>query len=93
MENLVMQSLDAVSVAAVIRDALAGAMTKAQLGEWAHQALLADATETTPYDHRHRLEISAAIHELMHMAEGPEYELDDGELNAMIMRLERIESG
>lgn len=84
------EHLDAISVAAAIRDALAGAMTKAQLGEWAHQALLADAAEITPYGHRQRLEISAAIHQLMHMAEGPEYELEDGELHAIVERLKRL---
>lgn len=63
-------------------------MTKTQLGEWAHVALLADVNEIAPFEHSRRLEISMVIHQLMHMAEGSEYELEDSELRAMVERLD-----
>ena len=77
-------------VAAAIRDTLAGKRTKAQLGKWAYLAMLANDEGTTPYDTRHRFAIHAAVYHLMFMEEGPEYELDDMELQAMIQALEEV---
>lgn len=85
--------LRAIEVAAAIRDALAGTRTKAQLGKWAHLAMLADDVGTMPYDPKHRREIHAAVYRLIMMAEGPDYELDDAELYAMMERLEHLDSG
>lgn len=77
-------------VAAAIRDTLAGIYTKAQLGKWAHLAMLADDAKTRLYDPRHWSDIHAAVHQLIFLAEGPDYELDDKELRAMMERLELL---
>ncbi len=77
-------------VIAAIQDTLAGKRTKAQLGEWAFKAMLADDAGTTPYDSRFRAEIHGAVYHLLFLAEGPEYELEDAELRSMIEVLERL---
>ena len=82
--------LYAADVAAAIHDTLAGKRTKAELGKWAHLAMLANDAETTPYDLRHRREIHAAVHKLIFMGEGPEYELDDSELHTRMQALEAV---
>jgi len=83
--------LRAADVAAAIRDTLAAHRTKAALGTWAHRAMLADDAKTTPYDPRHRHEIHAAVYKLIFMAEGPEYELKDAELQALVQVLEKLD--
>jgi hypothetical protein len=89
MEHL----LRAADVAAAIRGTLAGTRTNAQLGKWAYRAMLDHEGRTTPFDPRHRLEISAAVHQLIWMDEGPDYELLDKELQALMESLERLDQG
>jgi hypothetical protein len=84
--------LSATDVATAIRETLGGRNTKAQLGKWAHLAMLADDAKTMPYDYRQVSEINAAVHRLIMMAEGPDYELDDTELRAMMEHLDALTS-
>lgn len=82
--------LHAGDVIAAIRDTLTGKRTKAQLGEWAFKAMLADDAGTVPYDRRFLAEIHNAVYQLLFLAEGPEYELEDAELRSMLEVLERL---
>jgi hypothetical protein len=82
--------LKASDVVTAIQETLAGRRTKEELGNWAHKAMLRDESRVVPYDYRHCLEINAGIHKLMFLTEGPDYELEDGELQAIIDELESL---
>lgn len=73
-----------------LEETLSGRRTKKALGDWAHEALLRADRNTVPYDYRHRREIHETLVQLLYMAEGPEYELDDDELHSLIASLERL---
>lgn len=83
--------LRASDVAAAIRDTLAGTRTKAQLAKWAHQALLNDDLGTAPYESRHKRAINAVVQRLMLMGEGPDYELENDQLQTLMEQLEHLD--
>lgn len=77
-------------VITAIEETLAGRRTKKELGDWAFEAMFRNDRGIVPYDYRRRLEIHKALTDLMYMAEGAEYELDDSELRSIIVSLERL---
>lgn len=83
-------TLRARDVAAAIRDTLAGAQTKSQLGKWAFQAFVDEDTGRLSFEEPESDEVEEAIHDLMTMDEGPEFVLNDAELRAMAERLEGL---
>ncbi len=82
--------LRASDVIQAIQDTLAGKRTKEELGRWALEALVKHDNGWLPYHHGDLLEISDAIHRLIFLTEGPEYELEDSELRAIRENLETL---
>ncbi len=82
--------LKASDVAAAIQETLAGRRTKEELGNWAHKAMLRDESTVVPYDHRYQLQIHEILMDLLFMSEGPDYYLEDSELQAIIDKLESL---
>jgi hypothetical protein len=82
--------LQASDVVHAIQETLAGRRTKEELGRWALEMLVKHDNNWLPYDHHDLLEISDAIHRLIFLTEGPEYELEDSELQAIMEKLEKL---
>lgn len=80
--------LRAADVVASVRKMLAGRMTKAQLAHGHFAPCSLPTPKLPPYDPSHERKIHMALYQLMFMEEGPEYELDDAELHAMVKALE-----
>lgn len=85
-----MPDLRLADIIEAITDTLAGKRDKAQLGTWAHLAMLRHDTGSVLYEQRHSAEIHATLYELMFMSEGPEYYLEDDELRALAQDLRRL---
>jgi hypothetical protein len=89
--DLVMRApVTASDVAHRIRKTLSGECSKADLGRWAYLAWLDKDEERREFDVRQRAIIADVIGDLMFMDEGPEYYLDDEELDHMAKLLEDL---
>lgn len=80
-------TLRAGDVANAIRATMAGRRTKAELGQWAFQAFLDNDNDVRPFAVVRTRDIIEALRRLMMMSEGPEYELEDAELQSIAERL------
>ncbi|HEY7351057.1 MAG TPA: hypothetical protein VH599_22300 [Ktedonobacterales bacterium] len=77
-------------VVRAIQETLAGKRTKEELGRWALEMNAKHDSRWVRFEHRDLPEISDAILKLIFLTEGPEWELEDSELQAMMEKLEKL---